>query len=76
MEKYEYELGLMRVGVPVSWQELYTVLLSLYGGLADAKTPNITLKKNSSKYKSSGKRDKESDPFMENITAMVSAFIR
>lgn len=75
LEKYEYELWLMKVGAPVSRQEFYTVLLSLYGGLADAKTPNPKLKKNSSKYKNGGEK-KEHDIFMENITAMVSAFIR
>ena len=74
IEKYEYELGLMKVWVPISRQEVYPVLLDLYGWLADAKTPNLKLKKNSSKYKR--EYEKKEDPFMDNITAMVSAFIR
>lgn len=76
LEKFDYELWLMRVWVPVTRMEFYTVLLELYDWLNNAKTPNLTLKRNSSKYKSDWNSDKEHDPFMENITAMVSAFIR
>lgn len=74
LEKFEYELWLMKIWVPVSWQELYEVMKHLYYWLDEAKTPNLALSKNATKYKSGG--PKEADPFMENITALVSAFIR
>lgn len=74
LEKFEYELGLIKIWVPISWQELYEVVRHLYYWLNEAKTPNIALSKNATKYKSDGA--KEYDPFMENITALVSAFIR
>ena len=75
LDEFEYELGVIKNWIPISWPEVYNVIVGLYGWINNAKTPNITLKKNSTKYKSKNS-DKENDVFMNNIYAMVSAFVR
>lgn len=75
MNKYEYEISVIKNAIPITWYEAYQVILDLFDGVDKSKTPNRALSKNSSKYKSEI-RDKEDDPFMDNIVAMVSAFIR
>lgn len=75
LDKFDYELGIIRSWIPLSRIEVYWVVDWLFAWINNAKTPNITLSKNSSKYKSEN-RDKESDVFMNNIYAMVSAFVR
>ena len=75
LDKFDYELSIIKNWIPLSRVEVYWVVDWLFAGIDKAKTPNTTLSKNSSKYKSEN-RDKESDVFMNNVYAMVSAFVR
>lgn len=75
LDKYDYELSMIKGWIPISRVEVYSVLNWLFDWIDKAKEPNVTLSKNSSKYKSEI-RDKEDDVFMNNIYAMMSAFVR
>lgn len=75
MKKFDYELWIIRVWIPISRQEIYPVIKSLYRWLNKSRQQNHTLTRNSTLYKSKN-RDKEIDYFMTNIIALVSTFVR
>jgi len=75
LKKFEYELGLIKVWVPISRYELYPVIKSLFKGLNATVKPNKNLSKYSSMYNSE-KKPVETDSFMMNVYSFVTLFVR
>ena len=68
LDNFFYEYSCVRNWIGISWNAALT-LLKYFRERGEEKTPKIFPRSNRD-------RDKETDFFMRNITAMVSAFIR